>query len=340
MKFPVRYLLLCMLLLLPLGLSARNTLTKKYVNRPVREVLSDLRKETGTSVRTQKKEVSTKRKVTVSFRNATPEQVLDALFDCEYVILPGKRQGSFIVNKRVMEQQIEVVATFYRDTMEIARTPIKQVEVDSLQAILVTYNSMKVIHVEDSLLLTREHIVRFARPQYEAEVHSRSTKKQKPAPVEVECLIMIDTTLSSATRVDTFFVQTVDTVASLDHILQGSIIWFAVNDYAHPRLHPTDVLDRVADVLVRYPKMRVRISGHASAEGNARINQVLSERRARTVANMLVEKGVHPDQLEVTALSSSVEFHSTDMDALKAVTGRSQAELNRRVEIRLIIPNL
>lgn len=613
MKSKLSYLLLCMMLLMPLGLSAKNTLTKKYVNRPVREVLSDLRKETGTSVRTQKKVVSTKRKVTVSFRNATPEQVLNELFDCEYVILPGKKKGSYIVNKRVLEQQIEVLETFYRDTMEIAKVPIDQVEVDSLQAILVTYNHMKIINIEDSLLLTKERVVRLTKegelkpevptrqgstlqaylggaytslgygleqgknlggiggelslryayfftpewglglgvdfstyqsvaklnglytwegvtdsegerydhnaythdwkeqqrnytlaipltaqyqhmfndkigvfaavggfvglpmladnlsvygmkggtlehqgyydkwhltldgihshdfyteeatsfnkekqtlylqslsygvkadvgallpltekmdlfvgayfnmacndltptdePQHElgwrrndyagdeafknhtfmndyqgvvgsteasavrpwavgvkVGIHFRPGKKPKPAPTEVECLVMVDTTYSSATRIDTFFVQTVDTVASLKHTLRSSVIWFAVNDYAHPRVHPADLLDRVADVLIRYPQMRVRISGHASAEGNARANQVLSERRAQTVADILVEKGVNRDQLEVTALSSSVDYHSSDTDTeqLEAATGRSQAELNRRVEIRPI----
>lgn len=49
----------------------------------------------------------------------------------------------------------------------------------------------------------------------------------------------------------------------------------------------------------RLAAMRFRIEGHTDAAGSAVYNMALSERRARAVANFLVNEGVSRDRLEI-----------------------------------------
>jgi len=57
------------------------------------------------------------------------------------------------------------------------------------------------------------------------------------------------------------------------------------------------VLDEAADILKRYPGLQVEVVGHTDGVGNNVVNQRLSERRARTVYNYLVNKGIDPSRL-------------------------------------------
>ena len=94
---------LALILLVPTSVfAAKNTFSKRYKNTTIKEVLADLKETTGTRVSFKKKEVSNTRRVTVAFHNATPEEVLNELFDCEYTITKkGKKGSSYVVTKRI-----------------------------------------------------------------------------------------------------------------------------------------------------------------------------------------------------------------------------------------------
>ncbi len=84
-------------------------------------------------------------------------------------------------------------------------------------------------------------------------------------------------------------------------------------------------LNYYASQLKAYPNLKVRLTGHADATGNAAANLALSKRRAQQVRNYLILKGVSKDRI-------SSEFNG-DQDPLadnKTKTGKSQ---NRRVEV-------
>jgi outer membrane protein OmpA-like peptidoglycan-associated protein len=51
--------------------------------------------------------------------------------------------------------------------------------------------------------------------------------------------------------------------------------------------------------------MHIEVGGHASAEGNAEINQQLSLKRAQSVVAYLVQSGVDPAQLESVGFGAS-----------------------------------
>ena len=86
-----------------------------------------------------------------------------------------------------------------------------------------------------------------------------------------------------------------------------------------------DSLDKLADVINRYPQTVVHVVGHTDSIGSESYNQVLSERRALSVGNYLMQRGV--DEARVYTEGRG-ELEPRDTNSTEA--GR---QLNRRVEI-------
>jgi outer membrane protein OmpA-like peptidoglycan-associated protein len=59
------------------------------------------------------------------------------------------------------------------------------------------------------------------------------------------------------------------------------------------------LLDKDVQGLKDNPKINVRMAGYTSAEGTEEINQKLSEQRANTVRDYLIEKGIAPERITV-----------------------------------------
>lgn len=91
------------------------------------------------------------------------------------------------------------------------------------------------------------------------------------------------------------------------------------------RFYP--VLDDVADSLQRYPQTLIDIAGHADSTGPDDYNQALSERRAASVADYLISRGVLRDRLYVVGYGETRPIGSN-------ATEQGRAE-NRRVEVTL-----
>lgn len=87
------------------------------------------------------------------------------------------------------------------------------------------------------------------------------------------------------------------------------------------------VLHDLAKLMKQYPEMKLRISGHTSAEGDAEVNQKLSEARAQAAVTFLVEhEGVEADRLEAAGFGSSKLKNADD----------PMAPENRRTEFEII----
>jgi outer membrane protein OmpA-like peptidoglycan-associated protein len=89
-----------------------------------------------------------------------------------------------------------------------------------------------------------------------------------------------------------------------------------------------DGLTKVADVLNRYPETTITVKGHTDSTGSEVYNQDLSEKRARSVADFLVGRGVDPVRVTSIGYGESLPIAGNDTEA-----GRLQ---NRRVEIEII----
>lgn len=89
------------------------------------------------------------------------------------------------------------------------------------------------------------------------------------------------------------------------------------------------LLDEIASVIRANPQLkRLRIEGHASAEGDASANRKLSEARAQAVRDQLVARGVPEDVLEAEGYGADNPIATNDTEE-----GR---EKNRRVEIDIL----
>jgi len=87
------------------------------------------------------------------------------------------------------------------------------------------------------------------------------------------------------------------------------------------------VLDELAVMLSQNPKAKVEIQGHADNIGSAEYNRTLSEKRARTVKNYFVRKGVEKDRLFPVGYGFTLSTASNEDESGRA--------LNRRVEFAL-----
>ena len=71
-------------------------------------------------------------------------------------------------------------------------------------------------------------------------------------------------------------------------------------------------LDRVANVLNDFPQTTIRVEGHTDASGSVEYNQKLSERRAQSVKNALVQRGVDPQRIDAVGYGKSQIISSSD----------------------------
>lgn len=88
-----------------------------------------------------------------------------------------------------------------------------------------------------------------------------------------------------------------------------------------------DVLDSVVLVVKEFNKTTIVVSGYTDSVGSNAYNQKLSEDRAQSVADFLVNKQVNPARIELVGLGEDNPIASNQTSK-----GRS---LNRRVEITL-----
>jgi outer membrane protein OmpA-like peptidoglycan-associated protein len=89
-----------------------------------------------------------------------------------------------------------------------------------------------------------------------------------------------------------------------------------------------DVLDSVALVLEEYDRTVLVVDGHTDSTGSDAYNRALSVRRANTVAEYLVNRGIRPVRIEAYGYGEQYPVASNENEA-----GR---RLNRRVELTLI----
>lgn len=100
-------------------------------------------------------------------------------------------------------------------------------------------------------------------------------------------------------------------------------ILFAVNRYD---LSPESKLNlnKLNNILVKYPDTNIEIQGHTDNTGSVTYNQTLSERRAGSVSNYLVSNGINASRLSTKGYGEEAPKYSNDTE-----DGRMQ---NRNVQ--------
>lgn len=92
-----------------------------------------------------------------------------------------------------------------------------------------------------------------------------------------------------------------------------------------PNNIPTEQLDELVSFLQQYPQSQVVIKGYTDNTGTVQINRQISQHRANTVRNLLVERGIAATRISTMGLGETQPIASN-----ATAEGRSR---NRRVEI-------
>ena len=103
-------------------------------------------------------------------------------------------------------------------------------------------------------------------------------------------------------------------------------------DFNSARIKPSfySPLNKIADIMNRYPRTQIVVAGHTDSVGSEAYNMQLSLQRADAVADYLIMRGVERSRLRTEGRGESEPIATNDTAA-----GRSQ---NRRVEI-FVVPD-
>ena len=107
--------------------------------------------------------------------------------------------------------------------------------------------------------------------------------------------------------------------------LKGDFVFDVNSAQVKPGMYSE--LDRIAGIMVQYPQTVIQIEGHTDSTGSESYNMDLSRRRAESVRNLMLQRGVASSRMQVVAYGESMPIAGNQTAA-----GR---QLNRRVEIKV-----
>ena len=98
-------------------------------------------------------------------------------------------------------------------------------------------------------------------------------------------------------------------------------------DIGKANLRPAarEALAKLSGIVLNYPELKLTVEGHTDNTGSDEFNQTLSETRAGSVRDYLVQQGLHADSISATGLGKN--------DPIADNTTASGRQKNRRVEI-------
>jgi len=101
-------------------------------------------------------------------------------------------------------------------------------------------------------------------------------------------------------------------------------------DYDKATLRPESKaeLDRVYDLLVKNPTLKIELSGHTDDIGSDEYNMKLSQKRAESAMAYLVQKGIDPSRIKAVGYGET--------QPMVPNTSEENRQLNRRVELKVI----
>ena len=102
------------------------------------------------------------------------------------------------------------------------------------------------------------------------------------------------------------------------------------SDSAVLKPEAVEQIAKLGDILAKYPDDRIRVQGHTDSTGTVAHNEELSMRRAQSVREVLVNRGVKPAQILVEGIGEARPIADN-----RTAAGRAQ---NRRVELHIDVP--
>ena len=85
-------------------------------------------------------------------------------------------------------------------------------------------------------------------------------------------------------------------------------------------------VNEIYDFLIEYPEIKIELVGHTDDMGSESYNQLLSERRALSVAKALIGKGISAERIKTKGCGSTQPLFPNNFDD-------ELRDLNRRVSM-------
>jgi outer membrane protein OmpA-like peptidoglycan-associated protein/Mg-chelatase subunit ChlD len=103
-------------------------------------------------------------------------------------------------------------------------------------------------------------------------------------------------------------------------------------DYNSADIQPQSfaILESLADILDRYPRIWLEVQGHTDSIGGESFNQILSEKRANAVVDFLVKNGVESKRLRPRGLGLSQPLATNETPEKRAINRRTQFVIIRK----------
>jgi OOP family OmpA-OmpF porin len=167
------------------------------------------------------------------------------------------------------------------------------------------------------------HVVSFAEDEYGKSVN------QAVNQVGGNCVYAEGTVLLQDPMAMEQFVR--DVFYDIEEVMEEVIILRGIHfdfDKYNIKSEWRPVLDEAAAVLEATPNMRVVIEGHTDKRGTVEYNQKLSERRADSVYNYLLQKGISADRMATVGYGEL-------RPKIPNATTEEEFAINRRVEFQV-----
>lgn len=97
-----------------------------------------------------------------------------------------------------------------------------------------------------------------------------------------------------------------------ERVILDGVLFGTASARIDPESYPR--LDRVVEYMTHRPSTRIRVAGHTDNVGNPRRNQQLSEARARSVRDYLVEHGIEASRIEAVGYGDAQPVASNDTE--------------------------
>ena len=108
-------------------------------------------------------------------------------------------------------------------------------------------------------------------------------------------------------------------------------------DSANLRTESKVVLDQLVEQMKKYPKMKVEFGSHTDCRENYEYNIFLSQRRADSAANYMINGGINPWRLEARGYGESkLVNHCACEGGKKVPCTEEEHQQNRRTEVKVV----
>jgi len=111
-------------------------------------------------------------------------------------------------------------------------------------------------------------------------------------------------------------------------------IYYDFNDYRLRNEAKNTINSTIYSLMVKFPNIIIEISSHTDSIGSDKLNEILSQNRAQSVVNYLIEKGISKDRLIARGYGKTMPIApNSNPDGSDNPEGRQK---NRRTEFRIV----